>query len=262
MVRRMLDVPTFAEDIRSSPDTSGFILDFDGTLSAIVDDPDAATVVSGVRPILGALADHYGLVAILSGRRAEDVASRVVVPGVVYVGVYGAEQFIDGEITTSSKAPLWREAVVSLSEDVNRLVESARLEGCLVEPKDVALSIHFRNSPSPEAPAVLMSWARAAVAVHGFTASFGRMVVELKPTEISKAGAVASLIESRGVEFLVLAGDDSADVEAMIAVRATMGDGVLCVGVASSEQPDGLQENADVMLDNSEEVGDLLRRFL
>src|SRR5207245_96316 len=53
----------------------------------------------GAAPLLEALARRYRLVAILSGRRAEDVHGLIPVPSVRYVGLYGAEELEGGRLT-------------------------------------------------------------------------------------------------------------------------------------------------------------------
>jgi beta-phosphoglucomutase-like phosphatase (HAD superfamily) len=56
-------------------------LDFDGTLSEIVSDPDAATLVDGAAEALQKLAAQCP-VAILSGRDLADIRDRVGLPGI------------------------------------------------------------------------------------------------------------------------------------------------------------------------------------
>ncbi|MBN2469850.1 MAG: trehalose-phosphatase, partial [Anaerolineae bacterium] len=67
----------------------GIITDVDGTISPIVDDPDAARVTPRNRELLAALAGHLALVAVVSGRAAGDVQARVNLPDLVYVGNHG-----------------------------------------------------------------------------------------------------------------------------------------------------------------------------
>src|SRR3954470_12682349 len=69
------------------------VSDFDGTLSRIVDDPWAAQILPLGRRALRALATLPGVsVAVLSGRTAGDVARRVRVGGVTYLGNHGMER--------------------------------------------------------------------------------------------------------------------------------------------------------------------------
>ena len=74
-LRKAIDKPRF-----------GLITDVDGTISSIVDVPDAARVTSANTRLLSQLRENLTLVAIVSGRSADDVAQRVGIPGLVYVG--------------------------------------------------------------------------------------------------------------------------------------------------------------------------------
>ncbi len=83
--------------------------DFDGTLSPIVDSPEAATLVPGADKALRALAALYP-VAVLSGRDLDDIRERVGIPGLWYAGSHGFEMVgPDGTITaTRLRRPRFR----------------------------------------------------------------------------------------------------------------------------------------------------------
>ena len=67
--------------------------DFDGTLSTIVMDPWAAAILPLARTALRRLAGMPGVsVVVLSGRTAWDVAARVRVGNVTYLGNHGMER--------------------------------------------------------------------------------------------------------------------------------------------------------------------------
>ncbi len=71
------------------------VVDFDGTLSPIVDDPARARAAPGAAEALVALAARFGLVAVMSGRPTDFL--RTVVPAeVVLSGLYGLEVVRDG----------------------------------------------------------------------------------------------------------------------------------------------------------------------
>src|SRR4249919_3639447 len=69
------------------------VSDFDGTLSRIVDDPWGAQILPLGRRSLRSLATLPGVsVVVISGRTATDVAKRVRVGGVTYLGNHGMER--------------------------------------------------------------------------------------------------------------------------------------------------------------------------
>jgi len=65
-------------------------VDYDGTLSAIVADPTAATLVDGGAKALESMASHCP-VAILSGRDLADIRARAAIHGIWYAGSHGFE---------------------------------------------------------------------------------------------------------------------------------------------------------------------------
>jgi len=69
-------------------DTFAFLLDYDGTLTAIVEDPNGAVLGERVRGILQELARLYP-VAIVTGRSREKIIQLVGIKGVYYAGSHG-----------------------------------------------------------------------------------------------------------------------------------------------------------------------------
>src|ERR1700759_4206278 len=79
--RVMSSRPTAIEALAGSPSTSALVLDFDGVLSPIVDDPTTRAVPRRVVASLRRLAGSLGLLAVVSGRPVEFLENRVPVPG-------------------------------------------------------------------------------------------------------------------------------------------------------------------------------------
>src|SRR5271156_1242656 len=76
---------------------SALFLDFDGTLSAIVDDPVGARPLPGVPELLADLAATFALVAVISGRPTAFLDEAVGPPaGVTLAGLYGLERALQG----------------------------------------------------------------------------------------------------------------------------------------------------------------------
>jgi trehalose-6-phosphatase len=61
-------------------------------LSEIVARPDLARPVEGARDAIAGLTQRYRTVAIVTGRRSEEVAAFLDLPHVMYVGLYGFEE--------------------------------------------------------------------------------------------------------------------------------------------------------------------------
>ena len=67
-------VAEHAARLAERADEVALCLDFDGTLSPIVDDPEAARPLEGIVELLEPLADRFAAVALISGRPADFLA--------------------------------------------------------------------------------------------------------------------------------------------------------------------------------------------
>jgi trehalose 6-phosphate phosphatase len=77
--------PSVAEHAARLAERAGEValcLDFDGTLSPIVDDPQAARPLHGIVELLEPLANRFAAVALISGRPAAYLAEHAAASGV------------------------------------------------------------------------------------------------------------------------------------------------------------------------------------
>ena len=248
-----MDPDTFVAAACSDPAGTGFVLDFDGTLSLIAPTPEDATALPGAPELLAGLAARDGLVAVLSGRRTEALRRLVPGEGVEYVGLYGAEDHRTGPPAS---------VIASLVADARAFVAREGLEGVRVEDKGDSVAIHYRLAASAAAGAVVAGWAAVRAADLGLQAQPGKMVVELIQPGPTKADALERLVARHGLRRVLVAGDDVSDVGALRRARELLGADALRVGVASVEEPAGLAEVADLMVPGPPAVVDLLTRFL
>jgi trehalose 6-phosphate phosphatase len=250
-------VDAAVREFLAEPATAGFVLDFDGTLSAIAPTPGEARALPGVGALLEALARHYRLVALLSGRRAADVHALLPVPGVRYLGLYGAEEL--GADTPLGPPPDW---VKPLAAEASAFVTAGGFTGCVVEDKGRSLALHYRGATTPEAGSYLGTWAQIQADRLGLEVRPGRMVVELAEPGPTKEGTVEALIHSIGLRRLVVAGDDVADVASLRKAGELLGDRALRIGVGSAEAPPALVAVSDVIVAGPEGVLAVLSRFV
>ena len=245
------------DEVRRRPAEAGIVTDFDGTLSAIAPTPAAARPEPGAPEALADLAAAYALVAVLSGRRAEEVGSLLGhPPGVRILGLYGLDdqQGPTGPVTSQG-------ALDGVLPDVERV--AGRIPGARVERKGAHVAVHYRGSADPaEARRTLLAELGAVARSADLRVLEGKKVVELAPRGgPTKGDAVRTLVEGHGVRAVLYAGDDLADLQAFDAVRAARSDGVVGVTVAvrSAETPAPLIDRADMVVEGPEGMVDLLR---
>ena len=241
--------------------------DIDGTLAPIVDDPAAAAVPQATRELLSALAERYGLVGCLTGRRALDARRIVGVEEIAYAGNHGFEMLPPGAGTPAADP-----AVGGREEAARRFVATLGTErllvaGIRVEDKGAIQALHWRGA-SREADAAdearaLANLARAA----GLVPRWGRKVLEIRPVAgIDKGSAATRMLRERGVAAALFGGDDVTDLDAFQALRWLSRSerlrAAVCVGVASSEQPEELAARTDVVVDGPEGFVLLLEELL
>ena len=238
------------------PALAAVVLDFDGTLSPIVDVAAEARPVDGAVELLDHLAGRLGLVAVMSGRPV-DFLRRLLPPSVALSGLYGLEVIRDGVRSDLPGAGAWREVVA----DVARISVDRGPEGMVVEPKGLSLTLHYRTRPDV-APAVV-AWAENQAARSGLVARPAKMSVELHPPiAVDKGTALEAL--TAGLAAVCYAGDDQGDLPAFDALDRLAAAGVhtLRVAVASPEAPPELVERADLLVDDPGGVVALLRRLV
>jgi len=235
--------------------TLALFLDYDGTLTPIVDRPADARLSDGARQVLEQAARNPRLdVTIVSGRALADLTERVGIPGLTYVGNHGHE--IEGPGTS------FRREDAGAGDRLNAAaagLEALGVAGAVVESKGFTVSYHLRGVPA----AARRDAARRAGALlrrHHFRVVRGKEVVEGRPSaDWHKGRAVLHvLVERHGVNWparvrAVYIGDDVTDEDAF---RSLQGIG-RSIRVAGAPSPPGVP--ADFRLPDPDAVVNLLR---
>ena len=81
-----------------APRTAAFLVDYDGSLAPIVDDPAAARPLPAALQALARLVPLVGRAAVVSGRPAGFLVQHLPVDGLECVGLYGLERVVAGEL--------------------------------------------------------------------------------------------------------------------------------------------------------------------
>jgi trehalose 6-phosphate phosphatase len=138
-----------AARLSAQADQVALCLDFDGTLSPIVDDPEAARPLAGVVELLEPLAARFAAVALISGRPADYLATYAAAPGVRYLGLYGLQEIRDGQVRVDPRLEAGRPAVEAAAQDL-RDHPAVRDSGAFLEDKRYAVAVPHPPGRRPQ----------------------------------------------------------------------------------------------------------------
>ncbi|HEY0832559.1 MAG TPA: trehalose-phosphatase [Azospirillum sp.] len=196
-------------------------LDYDGTLTPIVDRPELAALDPATRAAVAALAGRCP-VAVVSGRDLDDVGALVGIESLVYAGSHGYD--MRGPRLRTQIGLEYVPALDAAEADLRARL--AGVPGVLVERKRFAIAVHTRLADAAAKPAVA-DVVRAVAAGHtDLRITGGKEIHELRPNlPWDKGRAVLALIDALGLRDAVplYLGDDETDEDAF---RALEGRGV------------------------------------
>jgi trehalose 6-phosphate phosphatase len=231
------------EVLRADPRRTAILLDFDGTLAPIVDDPATSSPLPGAAEVIARLHERYGLVGVVSGRPVAYLQAHLPA-GPALIGLYGLERATGTTIEEHPEAARWRRVI----DDVAAAAVAQLPQGVGVEHKGLSLTLHVR--PHPELADVADRWAAAACERTGLEVRRARMSAELHPPIAADKGTVvAGLLDGAGAACFI--GDDVGDLPAFDALDAFAASGGTAVRfvVRSAETAPELLDRGDALLD-------------
>lgn len=245
-------------------------LDFDGTLTEIVDDPSAPVVTAGRREVLARVPAPGRWLAIVSGRALADVRERVGLERAIYVGNHGLEIDAPGVFRHAAPADAEERLAVLLDSLSARLAslssqpaslssqpaslpaQPASLpapENTIVENKGVTATLHVRPREDIRGHAALGAAIRGEVEAAGFVLRAAKAAWEIRPAgAATKGDALGRLIASLPAatpEHTVYIGDDATDEDAFLALPG---------GVTARVGPPGVETAAHYRVSSPAEV--------
>jgi alpha,alpha-trehalase len=178
--------------------------DFDGTLAPIRENPADVQMDRAAAALLAEASHREGVVvAVVSGRDADDLATRVQTSGAYLISSHGLAIHAPGGLLVRDLPAL----AIDLHSD---LADEIAASGLRLESKKHALALHWRGVPyEAVAPTVELfrQWAREA----RLDVIEGRCVVEARRPGGGKEEALRWLARAVGAGRVVYAGDDITD---------------------------------------------------
>jgi trehalose 6-phosphate phosphatase len=255
------------EPVRRDPERSAILLDVDGVLAPIVAQPDDAHMPETTRRPLIEVARRYGTVACVSGRRASDARRIVSLGSIAYLGNHGSEVLRPGAVAPDLDRELqaWTRRVQAFMHDAYG--EELKRLRVRLEDKEAIAALHWRGVPDDEGAEAAIRRVAERAEASGYKTHWGRKVLEIRPpVRIDKGAGIVTLLRDADLAAAMYVGDDLTDVDAFRGLDELIEMGrlqtALRVGVRSDEGPPALEEEADVMVEGTDGVRELLKALL
>ncbi|XP_047150652.1 probable trehalose-phosphate phosphatase C [Vigna umbellata] len=217
-------------------------LDYDGTLSPIVNDPDRAFMSEEMRATVHEVASYFPT-AIISGRSRDKVQDFVKLNNLYYAGSHGMDIMAPSMPITSSAGehieiainksctevpfqpakkylPAIREILRILSDEVEEI------KGAMVEDNGFCVSVHFRQVQEKDY-GLLEEKVKSVLEKHPqFCLTEGKKVMEIRPSiKWNKGNAVEYFLDTLGLSSCndilpVYIGDDRTDEDAFKVIQS------------------------------------------
>jgi trehalose 6-phosphate phosphatase len=235
--------------------TAAVFLDYDGTLTPIVEDYNRAFLSDAMRTTIEALAGRCP-VAIVSGRDVATMRRLVGLDALYYAGSHGFE--IGGPEGWHDALEKGIEALPELDQAERELGEAlAGIEGHAVERKRFSIAIHYRRVAAGDVGRLQRAVEQIAARHKGLRQAEGKKVLRLQPDiDWDKGQAVLWLLERLGLDrpdvVPVYVGDDVTDEDALEVLRERG------VGIVVRGEDDARPSAARYALADPDDV----RRFL
>jgi trehalose 6-phosphate phosphatase len=189
-------------------------LDFDGTMSPLVDRAEDARALPGSAAALRELARlPRTTTALISGRALDSLrAVASPEPETLLIGSHGAETWTGPDGTplelTAEQAELLERATAAVQEVVDAHA------GTVLEAKPAGVVVHTRTADEATAGLAADAARRALDSMDGLRVGEGKRVLEISVVDTDKGRGIGQLRKLAGATAVVFAGDDVTDEDA------------------------------------------------
>lgn len=249
--------------LRADPERAAILFDIDGTLAPIVENAADARVPERTRQLLAEIARRYGVVACVSGRRASEARAMVAIGTISYLGSHGAEVLRAGwtEPVVDQEIEDWAERIHDFAREAD--TADLRRRRVRLEDKGAIVAFHWRGAPDEEAARAAIDAIATRAQDAGLRTHWGRKVLEVRPpVRIDKGAGIESFLADTDVDVALYVGDDVTDLDAFHALVRLADEGriskAIRVGVRSEEGPSEITAEADLVLEGTDGVIELL----
>jgi trehalose-phosphatase len=214
----MIVHPLYYRDARGAlfrKERLAIFLDYDGTLTPIVQRPQDAVMSEDMRSSVSALS-RWHRVGIVSGRMREDVENLVKIPELLFAGSHGFDiRGPDMELLQ----PKARETLPLVARITEQLKEQVKdIPGALIEEKKFSVAVHYRLVEEDRYLDRIREYVDSIVSAHSGQLKLlhGKKVLEILPDmEWDKGKAIRWVMNALGLEWnetsVVYIGDDVTD---------------------------------------------------
>ncbi len=232
-------------------------LDYDGTLTPIVQRPEDAVMAEDMRDVVARLAKRQ-TVAVISGRDLDDVRDLIKVDGIYYAGSHGFDiADPDGRRIEIDRAAQSLGELDRAEKRLHELLDD--YEGVQIERKRYSIAVHYRRADEKDVGSVDGVLDEVNGESKGLRRSYGKKVFELQPdVPWNKGEALLFLLDELGlggrevVPFYL--GDDITDENAFAVLRDRG------IGIVVRDEP--RRSLAAYALDDVSQVGKFLEELI
>jgi alpha,alpha-trehalase len=202
--------------------TPAIFLDYDGTLTPIVEDPEKATLSDKNKRIIKRLVEHYS-VAIISGRDLDDVQNMVGIGDVAYAGSHGFD--IAGPGGRYREQKMGTPFLHILERAAGELRTAIKdIPGVKIEHKRFAVTVHFRHVERTNMNRLEQRFDDVLSHYPELRKTTGKKILEMRPNvDWDKGKALIHLLEALYTDssrvLPVYIGDDITDEDAFRVIR-------------------------------------------
>jgi trehalose 6-phosphate phosphatase len=209
--------PELLEAVRRVAGTEHLLvaMDFDGTMSPLVDHADDARALPRAAAAFAGLAElPRTTTALISGRALASLRTVASPPeNTLLIGSHGAEAWMGPGSSELQLDDAQRELLAAIREELAGIVEQA--PGTLLEDKPAGVVLHTRLADDDVAADAVAAARTVLQERSGVFLKTGNRVLETSVVHASKGEGIAFLRQATGATAVAFAGDDTTDEDAL-----------------------------------------------